>query len=103
MNGEESVFEAIVGLRGDVSEISSDLSRVKNDIDWIKEAIRSIADNQKSCSACSNSKYLNDQADKNRDDIKKLQTDRNIIYGMAIATAILVNILAFYLQTWGKL
>jgi len=102
MNDSESVFEAIVNLRGDMSEISSDLSGVKKDIEWIKNAVKDIADNQKSCSACNNSKYLTDQANKNREDIKKLQTDRNIIYGMAVATAILVNILAFYFQTWGK-
>ena len=95
MNDTESVFEAIVNLRGDISTVSSGLSGVQTDIDWIKITIKEIADNQKACSACKNSKELTDK-------VNKLTTERNIVYGIAIAVAILVNILAFYFQTWGK-
>jgi len=93
ISGGNSVFEAIM-------ELNEKVSTIKNDLDWLKDSVKSIRAHQTACAACSNAKYLTDQADKNREDIKKLQDDRNMMYGIAIAIPTLISIAAFLIEQW---
>ncbi len=90
-NGQESVFEAIVELKDDIGTINSKLGMMQTDVEWIKKMMNDTNERQTGCLACVNADYLYKQANANRDDIKKLTEDRNMIIGISVAFSGLVG------------
>lgn len=84
INGQESVFEAI-------SELMEVTGIIKTDICWIKKGINEIKERQNRCNACANSEYILRQANTNKDDIKKLQDERNRIIGISVGISIIIS------------
>jgi len=74
-----------------ISELKEDTGIIKTDIYWIKQTLLEINGKQNKCNVCSNAEYIYDQANINRNDIRKLQDDRNIGYGITVAISILVS------------
>ncbi len=90
-NGQESVFEAIVELKEDIGNVNTSISVIQTDVEWIKKTINEINIRQTNCIACTNSDYLYNQANDNRNAIKKLTEDRNMIIGVSVAFSGLVG------------
>lgn len=84
INGQESVFEAI-------SDLKEDTGIIKNDIDWIKKSIIEMNNRQTKCNACTNADYIYKQVNTNKEDIEKIQSERNRMIGISIGVSIVIS------------
>jgi hypothetical protein len=91
ITGQESVFEVIVELKDDIGTMNSKIGVIQTDIKWIKKMMNEMNDRQTNCTACINADYLYNQANANKDDIKKINADRNTIIGISVAFSGLVG------------
>jgi DNA gyrase/topoisomerase IV subunit A len=86
-----------------VMELKPDIESIKTDIKWIKDEIKEIKEYQINCRSCTNSTYIIEQTNKNRNDIDNLKKKENITIGICIACSGIISIIITLTTVYIKL